>query len=324
MPETIRCKESILKTLLCDWDKASIQGKYPRDLARSILNEMENQAQSYPRNAVDRILWHECLRLTAQNNFIRSLEDQESQLRWAEVCFCIIRLSEYSLLQMFEQRARDFPDRNLFEDLTPGARGGWSYRMVSNQVREIAAAFFSIAGPEEPRVCILAENSVSGACCDLACLLYNILDSPLNPHFNSEILTDIFNRLQINIAITDTDERVKLLRDVAASLDTPLHIVHLHDSALDGYGDIGHLGTYCKRMSNAEIDAALERRRKFALNEVATVMFTSGSEGMPKGVSFSNYNLITKRFARAAALPDVVKSWVMILQRTQHCSSHDF
>ncbi len=34
-------------------------------------------------------------------------------------------------------------------------------------------------------------------------------------------------------------------------------------------------------------------------------MFTSGSAGLPKGVAFSNFNLITKRFARGAALPAV-------------------
>ncbi len=34
-------------------------------------------------------------------------------------------------------------------------------------------------------------------------------------------------------------------------------------------------------------------------------MFTSGSTGFPKGIRYTAYNLLTKRFARAAALPDV-------------------
>ena len=34
-------------------------------------------------------------------------------------------------------------------------------------------------------------------------------------------------------------------------------------------------------------------------------MFTSGSTGRPKGVAFTPTNLITKRYCRAAALPDV-------------------
>ena len=34
-------------------------------------------------------------------------------------------------------------------------------------------------------------------------------------------------------------------------------------------------------------------------------MFTSGSTGIPKGIAFTFYHLVNKRFARAAALPDV-------------------
>jgi long-chain acyl-CoA synthetase len=312
MPERIDGKENRLKALLQEWDRTSVNGEYPGDLAHEILDEMENQARSSRRNHEDINLWNECLRLTARNNFIRSLQDPESQSRWADLCFRVIRLSEYSLLRMFEQRERDFPGRVLFEDLTPGAHGKWNYRIVGQLVRETAAAFFSIASPAEPRVAILADNSVAGACCDLACLFYDILDSPLDSHFSADILIEIFNRLQINIAVTDTDERIERLREVAAGVSRPFHIVSIHNGASGRIGDVCHLGTLCKRLSVEEINKILDRRRRFALNEVATVMFTSGSEGTPKGVSFSYYNLVTKRFARAAALPEAGDDEVLL------------
>ncbi|MCK7490955.1 MAG: AMP-binding protein [Comamonadaceae bacterium] len=62
---------------------------------------------------------------------------------------------------------------------------------------------------------------------------------------------------------------------------------------------------FCKQLGTRDVEARLARRRRFRPDEVATVMFTSGSTGRPKGVSFSTYNLVSKRFARAAALPMV-------------------
>ncbi|MEI6899979.1 MAG: AMP-binding protein, partial [Bacteroidota bacterium] len=61
----------------------------------------------------------------------------------------------------------------------------------------------------------------------------------------------------------------------------------------------------CKKITTNEIDRLLFSKGSKKTDEVATTMFTSGSSGMPKGVSFSIYNIVSKRFARAAALPEV-------------------
>jgi acyl-CoA synthetase (AMP-forming)/AMP-acid ligase II/GNAT superfamily N-acetyltransferase len=60
-------------------------------------------------------------------------------------------------------------------------------------------------------------------------------------------------------------------------------------------------------VSQGELDDAprAERAAKVKATDVATVMYTSGTTGRPKGIVFTHENIVSKRFCRAFALPNV-------------------
>jgi len=77
-------------------------------------------------------------------------------------------------------------------------------------------------------------------------------------------------------------------------------------------GGSRYLGEQIRSLNPKENRAGSSPAARFRLTQVSTVMYTSGSTGIPKGVSFSTYNLISKRFARGAALPAVGQDEVLL------------
>ncbi len=282
-----------------EWPPAAPGRTMEPALALELLETME----ALP--GVDRDAARTLLELTASTAFLRGLGDAPHRERWAEAAFRLIRESGYSLRHLFEGRAGEDSGRVLFEDRSGPVPVAWTLAQIRRRTRETAGVFMALAAADgrPARVAIYAENSLDVACADLACLFHDILDTPLNPHFDLTNLVEIFDALDISIAVTDTAERRDRLAEARRRTARPFRIVVL-DPALRGTGDV-FLGEYLRGMSVGAVDALLESRPRMALNEVSTVMFTSGSTGRPKGVSFSAYHLVTKRFARAAALPDV-------------------
>lgn len=304
-----------LKALLEAWRSRPDGGDAPA-LARALWEGLEAAAASGPLDPARAGLIREALFETGRRPFLRALGRDEARSRWAEAALRLIRLSGYTLLEMFRFRVAAHPDKPLFRDLSGGAPADWTYAQVGRKAREIAAALFQLAaedGPARPpRVAIFADNGVESACADLACLFHDILDAPLNTHFSRDNLVDIFDRLDVTTVLTDTPARRLFLEQVREKTAQPFRILALDASAADESRGVPFLGEICKKLGAAEIESLLGARARLPLNGVATVLFTSGSTGRPKGVSFSIYNLVAKRFARAAALPDVGEDEVFL------------
>ena len=255
--------------------------------------------------------WFEYLDKTGHPDFLSAIKDRETRVQWTESVFKIIQYTEYSLKDLFDARIKEIPQHILFQDMSTNPPSFWTYEQMNRQIRQFAAVFHKCV-PENPRVAIYSDNTVASATADLACLFYDIFDSPLSTHFKTGTLIAIFDAVEIDIAVCETSERLETLKAVRKKTKKHFYIYTLSEDVKIEGDDIQFIGNATTVLDTEEVENILAKRKVKPIAEVATTMFTSGSTGVPKGVSFSIYNLVSKRFARHAALPKVGRKEVLL------------
>lgn len=255
-------------------------------------------------------LWHRWLDTTRRREHLLALPDRAARHRWADAALGAVAASGYGLRELLAQRVAAHPARTfLAEGPSPGA-ARWSYARAARRADAAAAALLGLEA--EPRVAIVAENGLDSACVDLGCLLHGVLVAPLSPHLTPGELGAAFDALGVNLAVVAAEESLLRLRETARRAARPFRVVLLDDAAeLAAGGDVV-LGELLAAQDEASVAGALARAPRRPLSEACTVLFTSGSTGGQKGVAFSMANLVTKRFARAAALPFVGEEEVLL------------
>lgn len=263
------------------------------------------------RDPEERATWAAWLDATSRPAYLGSLDD-EGRGRWGETVLRVLDALAFGLGDLFEQRVAVLGTHPLFVERGGGAPRTWSYEKIARRIERIAATLLRTVPGRAPRVALFADNGVEGACCDLACLCHGIVVAPLSVHFDGGELAWILDRLDVDLVITDTDERVRRLFEVRARAKRPFEILALEPGSSVDHGRVRMLEELSAALSPAEIGETLAAHSALGFDDPCTVMFTSGSTGHPKGVVFSQRNLVTKRFLRAAALPQVGEDEVLL------------
>ncbi len=297
-------KNELTKLFINDLDflENTLEDKSVQKLPIRLLKSAEDVFSSGLQNKIDNKIWHRYLDLTRFPVFLQSMNLDE-RYRWAETVFKAIRASDFSIRNLIEQRTTRHPEKILFTTIIENLKNEYSYKLIENRIKKIATAFLYVSN-FKPAVAIYSDNTIDSACCDLACLAYDIPDSPLHPQFGLETLEFIFTKINFNIVVTDSYQRLEILRTLRDKSDKKFEIFFTGLTENAGE-DVIQLDQILSLISSKDIPGILNKRKKLKLDDIATIMFTSGSTGMPKGVQFSTYNLISKRFARAAVLPKV-------------------
>jgi long-subunit acyl-CoA synthetase (AMP-forming)/N-acetylglutamate synthase-like GNAT family acetyltransferase len=277
---------------------------------RETVGALKEARASADQSAAGRIhgyrsLLHRILEAAARRPVRLAFHSTPFAREWTDLVLEAVLVSDYAVGPLFFSRARSFGDRTLF--LLPADRkdARISWAQAEQRVLQIGRALLALRARAEidarAPVALLGNNSPETALLDLACLVTGTVNVPVPASSPPAQLQQILAHAKPGALFLGDDEA---RRAVAAS-STRLPRLHWLDPAREGGEGTATFDDFLALGHGISDDEVRNAAAAVRAADLATVMYTSGTTGIPKAVPFTHGNLVTKRFARAAAWPDL-------------------
>ncbi len=178
-----------------------------------------------------------------------------------------------------------------------------------------AAALLDAGVQPGDRVGLLAENSVEWLAADVAILAFGAINVPPHAPLTARQVQFQLADAGVSWLFVSNQGQLDKVRQVRGELPQLRGVVvfDAHAAAADAVPWTAFLRRGRERLPHLAAELA---RREAALTggELATIMYTSGTTGNPKGVMLTHHNLLSNALAALAASPrgpdDVLLSWL--------------
>lgn len=207
-------------------------------------------------------------------------------------------MSDETLIHVFWERVKTTPNRIAMMQKSGGAFKDISWSAEGQIVAEIAAAMISQGLELEDKSAIISHSRPQWTWADLASLSIAAVSVPVYPSLNSTESAYILNHCEAKVAFL---ENARQLKKIAAIPNLPANLKCLvlfegHSKELEGEisiptYSIDEFRAIGKEYLEAHPNCVEERLAKITPDNLATIVYTSGTTGVPKGAMIKHSNI---------------------------------
>ncbi|MBV5318697.1 MAG: AMP-binding protein, partial [Desulfobulbaceae bacterium] len=217
----------------------------------------------------------------------------------------VITLDEATTLAgLFQERCTRTPDRVAFRqfDRPAGLWRDFTWQQVADEVGRWRHGLRLQGLVPGDRIALWLANSMAWVCCEQAALAEGLIVVPLYARDNPENLAYILGDCACRLLVLDDDQQWGQLINLCQDFPTLEQVVCLQDTA--GGAPASLLQSLARWLPTEPID---DGGQDLKPDDLATIVYTSGTTGRPKGVMLTHRNILWNAAAVLQvhpALPD--------------------
>ncbi len=292
-----------------------IEGEFSKDFINNyeieqfysfgkILSELYSRLNKENTLRLNKLVYH-YLNLFKSSELLKKIKNDK---KWTDLILELILNSNFNTKKLFEQRTKQYQNKTLFKILRGKTQTDYTWSEANKKVKEYAAALLNLTGTRstKPKVAFLMNNSLEMALLDIACLNYGIINVMIPANSVPQHINFIVNQTEVEYILISDEKQLAKVKSIKANLKKIKKCVLIDGISAEDW--VISFSDFLKQGKNRIV----EKEEPQEINSMATLMYTSGTTGEPKGIIFSQKNIVFKRFCRAIALPEINETDVFL------------
>ncbi len=196
------------------------------------------------------------------------------------------------LFDIWDNLIQNHQKDNFLNNKVNGAWTGISTKEAYDSIQAMASGLINLGLQPGDKVAIMSQNCYEWVLTDYACQIAGLITIPLFPTFSGEDLKFIINDSEVKVLFAGNKGLLKKVFEIESAIPTVSHFFTFLDvENAKSYKTLIEDGNSNKQ--TAEIE---KRKAAIDTNDLVTILYTSGTTGIPKGVMLSHFNLAENVF----------------------------